>query len=172
MKINFFDFYFTKKYHNSLINAFDTILKTLNVKCLELEIDVSFVSKKRIKMLNNQKRGINRVTDVLSFPTISQNNNEGICTVEDKLNLENFKFFVNPETNNIMLGEIIICKSWIKKQAKTHGNTTHKEVIFLFVHGVMHLLGYDHIKKDDELLMREKEIEIMNILFPNEKVSY
>ena len=99
------------------------------------------MSEKEIKRLNKEHRDIDKITDVLSFPMLE---------IKPGDNLENFKDDLFKE---IFLGDIAICTNRAKQQAKEYGHSFKREVCFLALHGLLHLLGYDHIKKQDETKM-------------------
>ena len=100
------------------------------------EISVTFVQPDEIQSLNHAYRGIDRVTDVLSFP----------------------------EVGEICLGDVVICKDKAEEQAQEFGHAFEREIIYLFVHSVLHLLGYDHEAEADKKIMRQREEEIMQYM--------
>jgi len=102
------------------------------------EIDVSLVDDETIHTINRDYRKIDRITDVISF-----------AFNDDK----DPKDQINDPTVERMLGEILICLPQAKRQAAEIGNTLDRELSFLFVHGLLHLLGYDHMRKEDENIM-------------------
>ncbi len=102
------------------------------------EIDVSLVDDETIHQINRDYRNVDRVTDVISFAFNDDKNPADII--------------LNPEVPR-MLGEILICLPQAKRQAEQIGNTIERELSFLFVHGLLHLLGYDHMKPEDEAIM-------------------
>jgi probable rRNA maturation factor len=161
MIINFNKTRFNKKYINLIQKAYDYAIKTLKVPCKELEVNIDFVSRKRIKELNTKFRNKPSVTDVLSFPSLLQEGVENSQLIVDKLSRENFAIGVNPENNYIFLGDICICKSVVYKQAKKYGNSREREMSYMAVHGLLHLLGYDHMIEEDKKVMRETEEKIM-----------
>ncbi len=112
-----------------------------------VEISVSFVDNEEIKELNKEYRGIDRVTDVLSFSLM-----EG----------EDTEYSVNPETGDTMLGDIVICIDKTREQANEYGHTFERELGFLVVHSMLHLLGYDHMEVEEENVMFRKQEEILN----------
>ena len=69
---------------------------------------------------------------------------------------------INPDTNNIMIGSICICKRVVYKHAREYNNTKMREIVYMSVHGFLHLLGFDHMNEDDKKIMREKEEKIMS----------
>lgn len=109
------------------------------------EFSLSFVDREEIKELNSTYRGVDKVTDVLSFPQF-----------ED--------FSELPEDQIICLGDIVICEDRAKEQAEEFGHSYEREVIYLFTHSVLHLLGYDHMDEEEKAEMREREEEVMTEL--------
>lgn len=108
-------------------------------------ISVSLVSDELIHQINNDYRHIDRVTDVISFAF-----NDG----EDRESLYQSHSIV-------VLGDIYICIDQAKRQAEEYGHSLDREMKFLFVHGLLHLLGYDHMKKEDEEIMFPLQEEIL-----------
>ena len=102
------------------------------------EVDVSLVDEETIHQINRDYRSVDRVTDVISF-----------AFEDDESDLGRI---VGEEVPRI-LGEIFICVPRALEQAKEIGNTPERELQFLFVHGLLHLLGYDHMKPEDEAIM-------------------
>ena len=105
----------------------------------EAEVSVSVVDGEQIKELNRDFRNIDRVTDVLSFP------------IGDK----------NPETGEIVLGDIVLCAEKVIIQAQEFGHTRKRELAFLTCHSMLHLLGYDHIEEDDRIEMENLQRKIL-----------
>ncbi len=112
------------------------------------EVNVTFVDDDEIKKMNTEFRNIENSTDVLSFPL-------GVDGVYD----------INPETSNKMLGDIVISVEHAVSQADLYGHSLEREISFLTVHSMLHLLGYDHVEGGLEAaLMREKEETILENL--------
>ncbi len=112
------------------------------------EISVSFVDDERIRELNREHRGLDRSTDVLSFP---------LC--------ENGEYEVSPETGCVALGDIVISLEHAKAQAEEFGHSFEREVAYLTVHSMLHLLGYDHEAGGiEQVRMREKEEGVLKQL--------
>ena len=128
-------------------------LKHLNQPSELLEMSLSIVSPEQIQELNKSFREVDKVTDVLSFPTCD-NPTRGAITVvcED----------VNPETDLVNIGDIVICLERAKEQAKEYGHSLKRELAFLSLHGLLHLLGYDHIEPEDEKQMIALQKEILD----------
>lgn len=114
-----------------------TAFSLLEVK-KNYEVDVSLVDEETIQQINRDYRNIDRVTDVISFAFEDDDSDLGRIQGDDI-----------PR----MLGEIFICVPRALEQAKEIGNTPQRELCFLFVHGLLHLLGYDHMTKEDEDVM-------------------
>ncbi len=114
-----------------------------------IEVSVALVDDDFIRELNRQYRSIDMATDVLSFTLgeIAFNTNND---------------FVSCETN--LLGDVVVSLERAMVQADKYGNTFEKEVVFLVVHGILHLLGYDHESDEEKAVMRQKEKEIMKTL--------
>lgn len=111
------------------------------------EISVTVVDNEVIKELNSQTRGIDRETDVLSFPLG-----------------ENGEYEVNYATDALLLGDIVISLPKAYEQAQEYGHSAEREIAFLTVHSMLHLLGYDHIEEDDRKVMRAREEKILNYM--------
>ncbi len=112
------------------------------------EISVRFVDNEQIKELNNEYRDIDKATDVLSFPLG-----------------ENGVYDHNPASGAALLGDIVISMQRAMEQAEEYGHSLDREVAFLTVHSMLHLLGYDHVNGGLEALrMREKEETVLTQL--------
>ena len=115
-------------------------------------LSVNFVSDEQIKRLNSEFRKIDKVTDVLSFPNLQKKAEES---------LKNFQSDADFDTNMLFLGDVVISKNVAKAQAREFGHSMKREVCFLALHGLLHLLGYDHIEKEDEKIMNKLQDEIL-----------
>ncbi|ASS38563.1 rRNA maturation RNase YbeY [Mogibacterium pumilum] len=119
---------------------------------LPLYIGVSLVSKNEIKDINRDFRDIDKVTDVLSFPQFE--------SIDEILaEIEGDEAFVD-----IPLGDVVICLDQAERQSEEYGTSVRREVTYLFVHSILHLLGYDHMEEDEKSLMRAHEEKIMTAL--------
>ena len=130
-------------------------LKRLEQPVRDIEMSLSIVNPQEIRELNKQFRDIDAVTDVLSFPTID-NPLRGVLDVnafpEDA---------VNSKTGKLNIGDVIICLDRAKEQAVEYGHSLKRELSFLSLHGLLHLLGYDHIEPQDEEQMNTLQEEIL-----------
>ena len=112
------------------------------------EIDVNLVDNAQIREINLEHRGIDSATDVLSFPLG-----------------ENGVYDINPETDAKLLGDIVISLETAESQAELYGHGIEREIAFLTVHSVLHLLGYDHVNGGlEQAVMREKEEAVLDAL--------
>jgi probable rRNA maturation factor len=115
----------------------------------DAEVSVSFVSNSEIRNLNKIYRNKDSVTDVLSFPLTDTDGNTEI----------------NQETGAVLLGDIVISLETAVKQASNYGHSLEREIGFLTVHSMLHLLGYDHETSQlDQRIMREKEESVLEKL--------
>ena len=121
---------------------------------MDVEISLSFVSLDEIHALNREYRGVDRPTDVLSFPMF-----ESIEELEEACSLSD-----GEDSQAVPLGDVVICMDKIKEQAKEFGHSEERETVYLFTHSVLHLLGYDHETEEDKQEMRKREEEIMEEL--------
>ena len=110
------------------------------------QVDVTLVDNELIHKINLEQRGIDAPTDVLSFPLG-----------------ENGKFEINPETGEKLIGNIVLSLEQAQHQAEEYGHSFNREVGYLTVHSMFHLLGYDHVEGGLEAVhMREKEETVMD----------
>lgn len=129
-------------------------------KCpYETEVNVLITDAAGIREYNRQYREIDRATDVLSFPNVDYDSPSDFSIAEADKN-----DYFNPDTGELYLGDIIICAEKIFSQAAEYGHSTLREFSFLIVHSMLHLLGYDHMEKEDEILMLSRQEDIMSQL--------
>lgn len=123
---------------------------------VRLAVELVFVDEEEIRRLNRELRGIDKVTDVLSFPTL-----DGIKGRSIKK-----KQYVNEidEEGNLCIGSIAVCCERAREQAQEYNHSYNRELHYLIVHGIMHCLGYDHEIETDKKEMREKEEYILKKL--------
>ena len=127
---------------------------------LNLQVEVSLVSAQTMKKINQQSRDINQITDVLSFPNFSfdllqKNKFASKCeTGQFDFKIERY-YWLDPdaEQGKISLGEILICPLRAAEQAADLQHTLLREICFLYMHGLLHLCGYDHQTEEDSKLM-------------------
>lgn len=111
----------------------------------DAEVEVLFASLEEIHVINLEQRGIDRPTDVLSFPM-----------EEDPYGAE-----PDPTTGAVFLGSMVLCLDKAKAQAEEYGHSLEREIAFLTVHSILHLLGYDHElgeEEEREMFRRQEEV--------------
>ncbi len=122
-----------------------------------IKVNLSFVDEKTIRRLNKDTRNIDKVTDVLTYPYIE-------LKPKEKLKLSDYKLEIDPDDNRLLIGDIYICTKRAEEQSKEYGHSLNREMCFLFCHGLLHILGYDHIEKEDEEVMTKFQNEILDKL--------
>ena len=129
------------------------IQKVYDVAFAELELpenmslNIVVVDAEQIKALNKEFRQIDKVTDVLSFPML-----ETLSDLDEE---------PDAELGDVNIGDIYICRERAKEQAETYGHSYERELCFLSVHGLLHLLGYDHIIPEEETEMFDLQEQIL-----------
>ncbi len=120
-----------------------------------LKVELIKVSEQEIRRLNSENRGVDKVTDVLSFPTLDN--------VKGKILLKK-EYPTDLDGKYLFLGSIVICKEKIKEQAQEYGHSEERETKYLIIHALMHLFGYDHETEEEKAQMRAKEKAVLKIL--------
>ncbi len=132
------------------------ILKTLEFEeCdFDAEVSVTIVDNETIREINRQQRDIDKATDVLSFPMLYFDENGDIIDSD-----------YDTDGGLLLLGDIVISAERAMEQAKEFGHSFRREMAFLTVHSMLHLLGYDHVDDPEgERIMFAKQEEILNLL--------
>ena len=119
----------------------------------EAQVEILFVSEDGIQNMNREHRNIDRVTDVLSFPMVE------FAKPSDYTILESGSddFYFDPDSGELQLGDIVLCIPKIKEQAKEYGHSEKREYAFLIAHSMLHLLGYDHMTKEEAADMERRQ---------------
>ena len=138
------------------IAALKAAMDTFLVSDVDISIELLFVSDTEIKQLNKDTRGVDKVTDVLSYPTL-----DGICG--KPLYKKDFPYDLDEE-NRLLIGSVVVCRERARAQAEEYGHSYKRELHYLFVHGIMHCLGYDHIEEQDKRLMRQAEEKVLSAM--------
>ena len=134
------------EYEEKYSEIVDVALKHLQLSFSPI-ISVSIVDNEYIHEINRQYRNIDRPTDVISFAFLDGEENR------DQIMHSN---------NVVALGDIYISLEKAKEQAKEYGHSLNRELLFLFTHGLLHLLGYDHMNKEEEEVMFSLQEEILS----------
>ena len=122
----------------------------------EPEVNLTLVDNEGIHAINKEFREIDRPTDVLSFPMLSYENAGDFSKLEDDYD-DNF----NPDTGEIMLGDIVISMDKVWEQAENYGHSREREYAFLIAHSMLHLFGYDHMEEEERKDMEIRQEEIL-----------
>ena len=132
------------------------------------EVNLLITDNCGIKELNTTYRKINKETDVLSFPNLDFDRPGIYDVLEDDVTKINY---INLDTDEVVLGDIIISYEKIVSQAKEYGHSETRELCFLIVHSMLHLLGYDHMEPDEAKVMEEKQKKILDKLGITKDIS-
>lgn len=124
----------------------------------EAEVNLLLTMNEEIRKMNKEFREIDRATDVLSFPMVDYE------APGDFAFLEEAEEYFNPETGELLLGDIVISKEKVLAQAEEYGHTPKREFAFLIAHSILHLSGYDHIEEADRLEMEQLQRDILERL--------
>lgn len=128
---------------NYMENAGDICISGEGLDPQLCEVSLSIAEPEEIRQINARFRAVDRVTDVLSFPQYDDlndiENNEEVC-----------------------LGDVVICDEVAREQAREYGHSYEREFVYLFVHSMLHLLGYDHMEEEEKKEMRLREEEVMS----------
>lgn len=135
------------------------VYKTLGQKAL-FKVELVFQDNEGIQGLNRSTRGIDSVTDVLSYPSMDGVRGK-VLLPEDCI--------TELEGKYIFLGSIVLCEDKIRAQAVEYGNTEEQEREYLILHGLLHLFGYDHMTDEDKKEMRDLEKKILAVIHAKDK---
>lgn len=144
---------------NELENTIKFALKEEKVE-VPCEISLLFVDNDEIREINNETRGIDRETDVLSFPMLDYTKNKVFKDIY--LNYEFDETFMDGE--ELVLGDIVLSLEKALEQSNEYNHSFKREASYLVVHSVLHLLGYDHMEEEEKKIMRAREEEILEKL--------
>ena len=141
--------------------AKDVIVQSLDTEGFpyEAEVNLTLVDDAAIQEINASYRQIDRATDVLSFPLLDYDAPGDFSKVEDLMG-DN----INPDTGEVMLGDIVISVDHVREQAKEYGHSEKREYAFLIVHSMLHLFGYDHMEPEEAQEMQEHQRKILDYL--------
>ena len=146
----------------------DIITKVVNAsldyqKCpYEIELNVTLTDNEEIHKINKEFRDIDRPTDVLSFPMIEYQEAGDFAWLEE--HEEELDDCFNPETGELVLGDIVISVEKVIVQAQEYGHSLERELGFLVAHSMLHLFGYDHMEDDERIVMEQKQEEILTLV--------
>lgn len=124
----------------------------------EAEVNLLLTMDEQIREMNREFRGIDRPTDVLSFPMIEYQKPGVFDFLEERPDC------FDPESGRLMLGDIVISKEKVLSQAEEYGHGVKREYAFLVVHSILHLSGYDHMEDGERRVMEELQEKILQKL--------
>ena len=126
----------------------------------EAEVNVTIGDDETIRIINRDFRDIDKETDVLSFPAVefgTPGDFEGMAAEFE----ENSFMYFNPDTGELMLGDMILSADRVQKQAEEYGHSRKRELAFLVAHSMFHLLGYDHMEPEEAQVMEKRQEEVL-----------
>lgn len=145
-----------EEFNDLIRNIIDYALKEEGVE-VSYEISLLYVDNDEIKEINLKHRNIDKVTDVLSFPMLDYA--KGKVYKEVYINQKFSQDFFDDEY--LILGDIVISLEKAKEQSEEYNHSFNREVLYLAIHSVLHLLGYDHMEEEEKSIMRKREEEIL-----------
>ena len=121
-----------------------------------LAFEFLLVDEEEIQRLNRETRSMDKVTDVLSYPSLDDIKGEPLKKDDYPYELD--------EEDRLFMGSVVVCLQRAKEQAEEYGHSLERELHYLLTHGVLHCLGYDHMTDEDKAEMREREEYILKKL--------
>ena len=147
LELNYLDIDEKKEYKDVIKRVLDECFREEKLEGKNLYVNVVLTNAQNIRKINKEHRGIDKETDVLSFPMF------------EKKELEEIKL-----ENEDVLGDMVISIERVEEQAKEYGHRFERELAYMVVHSFYHLIGYDHMNDEDKQEMRRKEENILNKL--------
>lgn len=142
---------------NIIDEIIDYALKDEQV-LIPYEVSVIYVDNESIREINEETRGVDKATDVLSFPMLDYDHGKVFkdCYVGYEFSQ------IDLNEGNLVLGDIVLSLERAKEQSEDFGHSFQREVCYLIIHSILHLLGYDHMEEDEKKVMRAREEEILS----------
>ena len=150
-QLEYLDLEENKKYEDIISKVVEQCFKEEKIKNSKLYISITLTTPAHIHEINKQYRNVDKETDVLSFPMFEKEE------LDEKIKNQDFE-------HEDVLGDIVISIERVKGQAQEYGHSFERELAYMLVHGFYHLMGYDHIKEEDKVIMRPKEENVLNKL--------
>jgi probable rRNA maturation factor len=132
------------------------IIKTFNIP-YDVSLNVSFTDDPSIREINKEFRGIDKSTDVLSFPALEFEKAGDFSNIKD----DSPEYF-DPDTNELILGDIMISLEHAHAQALEYGHSFKREIAFLITHSLLHLSGFDHVTEEERKVMEDLQRNILD----------
>ena len=143
-QLEYLDLEENKKYEDIVKRVVEQCFKEEKLENSKLYISITLTTPEHIHEINKEYRNVDRATDVLSFPMFEKEE------LDEKIRTQNFE-------HEDVLGDIVISIEKVEEQAKEYGHSFERELSYMVVHSFYHLMGYDHIKEEDKVIMRPKE---------------
>lgn len=150
-QLEYLDLDENKKYEEIIQKVVKQCFVEEHLNNSKMYISITLTTPEHIHEINKKYRNVDRETDVLSFPMFEKNELDQII-LDKKFEYED------------VLGDIVISIEKVEEQAKEYGHSFERELAYMVVHGFYHLMGYDHIKEEDKVLMRPKEENVLKKL--------
>lgn len=150
-QLEYLDLEENSQYEEIIKKVVEQCFKEENMEDSKLYISITLTTPEHIHEINKQYRNVDRATDVLSFPMFEKEE------IDNKIAEHEFE-------HEDVLGDIVISIDQVEKQAKEYGHSFEREFAYMLVHGFYHLMGYDHIKEEDKVIMRPKEEKVLEKL--------
>ena len=150
-QLEYLDLEQNDEYEKTIRKVITECFKEEKLENSKLYISITLTTPENIHKINKQYRNVDKETDVLSFPMFEKEE------LEQKIAKNDFE-------HEDILGDVVISIEKVKEQAVEYGHSFEREFAYMLVHGFYHLMGYDHIKEDDKVLMRAKEEKVLNKL--------
>ena len=150
-QLEYLDLEENKEYEEIIKKVVEQCFKEEHLENSKLYISITLTTPEHIHEINKQYRNVYRATDVLSFPMFEKSE------LDEKIKKQDFE-------HEDVLGDIVISIEKVKEQAQEYGHSFERELAYMVVHGFYHLMGYDHIKEEDKVIMRPKEEKVLNKL--------
>ena len=150
-ELEYLDIEEDKKYEKLINEVVHECFKEEQLEDSKLYISITLTTPENIRKINEEYRHIDKETDVLSFPMFEKEE------LEKKINNKDFLY-------EDVLGDIVISIERVEEQAKEYGHSFERELSYMVVHGFYHLMGYEHIKEEDKMIMRPKEEKVLKSL--------
>lgn len=146
----------TKEFEETISRVINYALEVEQVE-VECEVSVILIDNNEIREINREFRNIDKETDVLSFPMLEYPEHKVYKEVYVNYSFDDSCF----DDGRLILGDIALSLEKVKEQSEEFGHSFLRELCYLTIHSVLHLLGYDHIEEQDKVIMRKREEEIL-----------
>lgn len=150
-ELEYLDIEENERYEKIIKKVIEKCFKEEKIENSKLYVSITLTNPENIHKINKEYRDVDRETDVLSFPMFEKSE------LDEKIKKQEFE-------HEDILGDIVISIDRVKGQAEEYGHSFEREFAYMLVHGFYHLMGYDHIKEEDKIIMRPKEEKVLNEL--------